>query len=340
MYDPAKPYKEKIIKKIKSTWSKNVIEVGPYSMIKKNRKYYMLHTDGVGTKGTLHYQMGTFGAAAIDACAMNINDVLLTGAKPLFLEDHIMIEREDNDAIEEIIESLVKVCNDYKISLVGGETAIMDTVKGLEIGATVVAYASKKRVLTPHIEKGDVIIGLASSGIHSNGFSFVRKILSKDNGVSLEDRFGEDTLGEELTKPTMIYEKPVRKLLKHNFKSIHGMVHVTGGAYTKIKDFIGKNVDVIIDKPMEPQPIFYLLYKKGELSSREMYKTFNCGMGFLLFVEKNKAEKILRNLKNDTPSCSIVGKVTKGSGRIRIKSWLLLFYHQNFLNQVLKQRKK
>jgi len=319
MYDPKKPSREKI-SKVLDEFSKNTVKIGPYRLRKDGKKFSLLHTDGIGTKGVLHHKMETFGAAAIDACAMNINDMLLTGLKPKSLVDHIMIEREDNDAVGTIVEAVGNVCRYYDIHLDGGETAIMDNIEGLEIGVALYGTGREGDVVIPRIKKGDVVIGLRSSGLHSNGFSFVRKILFEDNEMSLDDKFEDTTLGRELTKATMIYEGPVRKVLKHYRKSVHGMVHLTGGAYTKIKDFIGENVDVIIDKPIKPQPIFELLHEKSGYSSEEMYERFNCGTGFLLFVDRKKAVEIRKKLRNNLFNHSIVGEVVKGSGEVRISS--------------------
>lgn len=312
-YDIAKT--EKILKMIQETWPIS----GPFSiekfknqiMIKKDPIYWKNYleidrTDGIGTKGSLHWKQKTFSFAAQDAFAMNANDVIRIGAEPYRLQDHITIEEENDDAIFSIVKSLVELCKKYKIAITSGETGILNTMKGLEIGITMTGKVKREDIIKQEIQIGDKLIGLASNGIHSNGITIARKILGE-----------EET---ELTKPTEIYIEGINEILRNHRKDIRGMVHITGGAFTKLKDIMNDKVDIKISRnhKLNPQAIFNLLKEKGNLPDEQMYRTFNNGIGFIIVVNK-EAENVLDIIKKYYKA-DIIGSVEKGKGLIKIES--------------------
>ncbi len=317
MYDSTKPFTEKILKMIQETWPVS----GPFTIekvknnviIKKDPNFWKDYlevdkTDGIGTKGSLHWKMKTFSFAAQDAFSMNANDLIRIGAEPYRLQNHIMLEEENEDAIASIVKSLVELCKKHKIAITGGETAILNTIDGLEIGITMIGKVKKSEVIKSNIQIGDKLIGLASNGIHSNGITFARKIIS-------------DNEFKELTKPTEIYIDGIKEILENYRKDIHGMIHVTGGAFNKIKDIIDNNVNVVIERNHEikPQPIFNLLKENGNLPDEQMYKIFNNGIGFIIVVNKREVENVLDIIKK-YHKADIIGFVENGSGLVKIGS--------------------
>jgi phosphoribosylformylglycinamidine cyclo-ligase len=310
-YDLAKT--EKIIKMIQETWPTSgpflVEKIKNQIVIKKDPIFWKDYleidrTDGIGTKGSLHWKQKTFSFAAQDAFAMNANDVIRIGAEPYRLQDHIMMKEESDDAIFSIVKSLVDLCKRYKIAITSGETAILDMIKGLEIGITMIGRVKKDEIIKPDIRIGDKLIGLASNGIHSNGITIARRI------------FGEEEV--ELTKPTEIYLE-VNEVLKNHRKDIHGMVHVSGGAFIKLKDITNDKTDIKIDRnhKLDPQSMFNSLKERGNLSDEVMYKTFNNGIGFIIATDK--VEDVLDIIKKYYKA-DIIGSVEKGSGKIKIES--------------------
>ena len=302
MYNPTKPYKHRILKLIESTWRTPYVKVekGLYPVFKKNfSSWEVQHTDGIGTKGFYHWQKRTFNNAVLDALAMNLNDLAIVGAVPYALQNHIVLPKDDHKAIFEIVRRLAAECKKRKIAMTGGETSIHSDANGMDISITVSGFLSKK--FTNQCKNGDVLLGLASNGIHSNGFTKVREV------------FG-NTYRKEFTEPTRIYlEEILSVLTKHK---VHGMMHITGGAFTKLKDILGKNTAVISQpKTLRPQKIFRDMYAKG-LSNKVMYSTFNCGIGFILSVPKKEVSKILSHFHD----IAVIGKVIKGTGKVRIVS--------------------
>jgi phosphoribosylformylglycinamidine cyclo-ligase len=295
MYKPSKPYKQKIIEEIKKTWHTPYVSVhfNTYPIIVRRFDHAEVdHTDGIGTKGVYHWKKQTWRAAVLDALAMNLNDLAIVRAVPYKLSNHITVPEEDV-RIFKIIQALAKECRQRKIAIVGGENSFHDTIDGLDISMTISGFVQKPK---PNIFRvGDVLIGLKSSGIHSNGFSLVRKLFPNE-------------LRSEFTVPTAIYLDNILALLDRF--TVHGMMHITGGAFTKLKDIL-KNADAVIEHPKKllPQSIFYDIYTKG-VSSEVMYTTFNCGIGFVLSVPKSEAPQVLQHLKN----AAVIGQIVKGSG--------------------------
>ncbi len=302
MYNPTKPYKYRILKLIRSTWKTPYVKVekGLYPVFKKNFSLWEVqHTDGIGTKGFYHWEKRAFNNAVVDALAMNLNDLAVVGAIPYALQNHIVLPKDDHKAILEIVKSLAVECRKRKIAMTGGETSIHSDTKGMDISITVSGFLPKK--FNNQCKNGDVLLGLRSSGIHSNGFTKVREV------------FG-NTYRREFTEPTKIYLDDILSILATH--KVHGMMHITGGAFTKLKDILGKN-DAVISQPktLQPQKIFRDMYAKG-LSNKTMYSTFNCGIGFILSVPKKEVQKILSH----SPNIAVIGKVIRGTGKVRIVS--------------------
>ena len=306
MYDTTKPYKKQILELIKKTWKTPYVSVekGTYPVIKKKFSCSEVdHTDGIGTKGIYHWQKRTFRNAVLDGLAMNLNDLALMRARPYKLQSHIMIPEDHKTSILTIIKALSKECRKRKIAITGGETSVHNNLEGLEISMTVSAFL--KKLKSNKIKKGDVLIGIKSNGLHSNGFTKVREIFSQK-------------FKSEFVRPTKIYLEAILALDKKF--NINGMMHITGGAYTKLKDLL-KKTDVYIkrDHSLLPQKIFKEMYKMG-VSDEEMYKTFNCGIGFILSSQPQEADKIISRLDNFGLKSDVIGQATSGTGRIIIES--------------------
>lgn len=302
MYQTDKPYKKEILESIKKTWETQYVSVRNGLLTKKFNFPEASSTDGIGTKGIFHWNKRSFRNAVLDALAMNLNDLVLMRAKAYKLQNHIFIPEDDDEAILKIIENLVEQCKMREIAIVGGETSVHDNIRGMDISISVDGFVEipKKNEFV----NGDVLIGIKSSGLHSNGFTKVRELFQ-----------GE--IKEEFTIPTLIYSDKILDINKRF--EIHGLTHVTGGAFSKIKDFL-VNADVIINNhKLKPQNIFYEIYNKS-LSDEEMYKTFNCGIGFILGASKNAAHGIVSELNLLGLKADIIGEVVKGTGKVKIKS--------------------
>lgn len=328
-YDSSKPFKDRIIEAIRSTWNLRpeirVEKKGPYAFFVETlpaNTAKIDHTDGVGTKGLIHYNMKTFKNAVQDAFAMNANDLILMGVEPYRIQDHIIMEHDDHAAIVEIVEALSELCKKYKVVISGGETAILNTVKGMEIGMTMVGIVNKDDVILPNIKAGNVVIGIASQGIHSNGFTFLRSLFLKELGLSLSDNMYDDvTVGEELTRSTNIYVNVMKDVFENNRKNITGMMHMTGGSFTKLLDIMPKDVDIKINRThsLKLHKVFNVIKEKSGWTDADMYKNFNCGVGFTIIVNKESAQEILDIIRKEFDA-DIIGKVVPGSGKVLVDS--------------------
>jgi len=263
-----------------------------------------LHADGVGTKVLIAEGLRKYDTVGIDCVAMNVNDVICLGAEPIALVNYLALEKARAEVVRDIMIGLRRGALEAGIAIVSGETAIMpDVVKGFDLAATVVGLVRKNRIISGEDTKpGDVVLGLRSSGIHSNGLTLARKLLLKDGP--------NRAIARELLRPTRIYVKQITRLLKANLE-IHGLAHITGGAYSKLKR-IGRRAKVgfFLDQLPPPQPIFTKIQQRGRISDREMYRTFNMGIGFLIICPKNLEERVQTLL----PEARHVGHVTKIQG--------------------------
>ncbi len=270
--------------------------------------YLAMATDGVGSKMLIAEKMNKLDTVGIDCIAMNVNDLICIGAEPLAFVDYFAVEKHDEGIAKEIGIGLNRGAELSNISIIGGETATLpDMIKGYDLAGTALGYVKKEKVITGEkIEPGDVIMGLPSSGPHSNGYTLIRKVI-EEAGLSYEDYFNGRKLGEVLLEPTRIYVRDVVALLKEGVE-IHGMAHITGGGLRNLLR-LKKGVGFVIEDPLEPQEIFGALQDWGKISDEEMYQTFNMGMGMALIVPEEEVERVLR-----IEGAKLVGKVTEDSG--------------------------
>ena len=302
MYNPTKPYKYRILLLIESTWSSPYVKVkkGLYPVFERKISFpEVQHTDGIGTKGFYHWRKKSFRNAVLDALAMNLNDLAMVGATPYALQNHIVLPKDDHKAILAIVRELAKECRKRKIVMTGGETSIHSDMPGMDISITVSGFV--KNFPENQCRVGDILIGIKSNGLHSNGITRVREIFGNQNR-------------EEFTAPTRIYlDEILSVMVRHK---INGMMHITGGAFTKLKDILNKT-DATINQPrkLQPQNIFREIYDSG-VSDEKMYSTFNCGVGFVLSVPRSEAGKIL----SEIPNSAVLGEVVRGVGKIKIFS--------------------
>ncbi len=264
-----------------------------------------LTTDGVGSKVLIANEMRRWNTVGIDCIAMNVNDLLAMGIEPLAFVDYIAISEPDEQIMRQIGEGLAKGAEISRITIVGGETATLpDIVKGFDLAGTCLGMVKKDGIITgERIKVGDAIIGLPSSGVHSNGYSLVRRII-KDSGYSYHDPFPYNestTIGDELLIPTRIYMEVLDAAREFD---IHGLAHITGSGLMKLHRITGYGFD--ISEPLEPQPVFRFLQEEGNVDKIEMYKTFNMGMGFLVVLSKSEAKKAARMLGG-----KIVGEIVE-----------------------------
>lgn len=319
-----------LIKKfIKNTYTDGVIsDLGGFSgLFELNKDAYenpvlVSGTDGVGTKVKLAQMMNVHNTVGIDCVAMCVNDILCQGAKPLFFLDYIATGKLVAEKMASIVEGVAQGCIQSNAALIGGETAEMPGIykeEDYDIAGFCVGVVDKKKIIDgkKSVKEGNIILALPSSGVHSNGFSLVRKIIFDHKKFSLDDKISTGkTLGEELLTPTRIYAKVVVKLLE-NFK-INGLCHITGGGlYENVPRVLGENVDAkIFENKIPKKEIFSLLQQWGEISKEEMYGTFNMGVGMLLFVEKKDVENIKKFFENMNEEIYEVGEVVKGNSNV------------------------
>ena len=278
-------------------------------------------TDGVGTKLKLAFEMDKHDTIGIDAVAMCVNDVLAQGAEPLFFLDYVAVGHNEPAKIEAIVASVAEGCRQAGCALIGGETAEMPGMYGggeYDIAGFTCGVVEREKLIDgTKVKAGDVLVGVASSGVHSNGFSLVRKVVS-DNGFDLhqphEDLCPETPLGEVLLTPTRIYVKQVLEVV--NSCDVHGICHVTGGGFDEnipriLKD--GQGVEVK-EGSWEILPVFRLLEKYGKVGHREMFNIFNMGIGMVIALPASDAERAIAILEECGERASVIGRVVEGEG--------------------------
>lgn len=259
-------------------------------------------TDGVGTKIKVAEAMRNFRTIGIDCVAMNANDLMAVGAEPIAMVDYIATNSPDEKVMKEIGIGLNEGCKIANMSLIGGETATLDFVKGWDLSGTAIGIV-RKLITGEKIVEGDVIYAFPSNGIHSNGLTLARKLI-ESSGLSYFDKFEDRTIGEELLKPTRIYVETLEIIEKFE---VHGIANITGGGLLNLKRL--KDVKFVVDKPLKPQKIFEFLQRLGEIDTKEMYRTFNMGMGYMLILPEEDAKELERKYDG-----KIVGYVEEGEG--------------------------
>ena len=256
-------------------------------------------TDGVGSKLLLAEEMDSIHTVGIDCVAMNTNDLICVGAEPLSFVDYVALDKPDEELMAKLGKGLAEGCKQSNCTLSGGETAILpELVHGFDIAGTSVGYVKQDEIIDgTKISEGDVLIGLKSSGPHSNGYTLIRKLFN-----------GDKEIGKQLVEPTRIYVKEVINLIKQ--VDVHGIAHITGGGLDNISR-INDNFQYVIDKPLPVPSVFNWLQQRGDVEDSEMYRTFNMGMGMIIVVDKNDAEKSVSLLGE---YAQIVGSVKSGKG--------------------------
>ncbi|MNE21610.1 Phosphoribosylformylglycinamidine cyclo-ligase [compost metagenome] len=283
-------------------------------------------TDGVGTKLKIAFAMDKHDTIGIDAVAMCVNDIVVQGAEPLFFLDYLACDKVIPEKIEAIVAGIAEGCSESGCALIGGETAEMPGMYAegeYDIAGFTVGVVDKSKIVNgSSIAAGDTVIGLASSGVHSNGFSLVRKLLLEQSGYGLKDslpELGGEVLGDVLLTPTKLYVKPVLSLLEQ--VQVKGMAHITGGGFIEnIPRVLPDGVNVEVDYGSWPiLPIFSLLQEKGNVSNRDMFTTFNMGIGLVIVVSKDQEEAALTALRAAGENPYVIGRVTAGDRIVTFK---------------------
>jgi phosphoribosylformylglycinamidine cyclo-ligase len=301
-----------LITKLKETLNyRDVItESGHFAaLIKLGDKAIAMSTDGVGSKILVAEMMHKYDTVGIDCIAMVVNDILCVGAEPIAMVDYLAVEKPDPEIAAQIGEGLKEGCHQAKVAMIGGETASLpEIVSNFDLAGTGIGIVDVGSIITGEkIVEGDVLIGIESSGIHSNGLSLARKIFFDDNSFNVEDKLPNDpetSIGKELLKPTIIYVDPIVELLKTEI-DVHGLAHITGGGFTNLKR-LKKATGYIIEKLPYPKPIFTAMHRLG-VPLEEMYRVFNMGIGFVIIVKSEDAEKAL-NIVNNYKQAYIIGR--------------------------------
>ncbi len=323
---------ELIKKPVSSTFSKNVLNdltsyAGLFSFDNKKYKEPVLvsSTDGVGTKLLVAKEVNNFTGIGQDLVGMCINDILCCGAMPLFFLDYVACGQLDPGKIKIIVDSIAASCRECKTALIGGEIAEMPDVYSkddIDLAGFVVGVIEKASVIKPDlVKKNDIIIGLSSSGVHSNGFSLIRKII-KDKKIKLNTRIDKQsdiTLADELLIPTKLYFRIISKLLGSGI-NLHGVAHITGGGfYENINRIIPKNLDALINIGSWKIPgIFNFLRDEGNISKSEMFRVFNMGIGMVVIIDSSDYEKVKKISLLAGEEISKIGVVTEGKGGVII----------------------
>ena len=300
---------------------------GPLFSRKYNNPVLVACTDGVGTKLRVAQRAGLPRTVGIDLVAMCVNDALCCGAEPLFFLDYVAMGRDDPQLLESIVEGISAGCVDSDAALIGGETAIMPDLYqpgDYDLAGFCVGVVEKHKLLTGEtISPGDAVIGVASSGLHSNGYSLVRKIVFDIAQLDVGDYAAAlgRTVGEALLEPTRIYTRPIRKVLSHYTvkQVVHGIAHITGGGLLEnLERIVPPRVAVeIVQGSWTVPPVFSWLQELGEVDDEEMFRVFNMGIGLVLVVSPYYAESIQQQLAEDGLESWVIGRVVEGERAVR-----------------------
>ena len=282
-------------------------------------------TDGVGTKLRLAFMLNQHDTIGQDAVAMCVNDILVQGAEPLFFLDYLAVGKLEPEQVAAVVKGVAAACKESGCALIGGETAEMSgfyPVGEYDIAGFAVGVVEKAKIITSErVQDGDVLLGLPSSGVHSNGYSLVRKICFEHKGFRGDEYIDElgHTIGEELLTPTRLYPRVCLPLIEKF--DIHGMVHITGGGfYDNIPRALPKDMAVTIQASAWKMPvIFKLLQQWGNVDWKEMYRTFNMGIGMVLIADAAEAKKIQAHLAAAGEACCEIGRVSRGNHDVTIK---------------------
>ncbi|HXY35710.1 MAG TPA: phosphoribosylformylglycinamidine cyclo-ligase [Planctomycetaceae bacterium] len=283
-------------------------------------------TDGAGTKVKVAASLRQFSTIGIDLVAMCVNDVLCLGAEPLFFLDYIAMDRDDPQRLAELVRGVADGCVESRMALLGGETAIMPGVYGpgdFDMAGFCVGVVERARIIDGKtIQRGDKIIGLASSGFHSNGYSLIRKVVFERSGLDAGQQVEAlgRTVGQALLEPTRIYVRAVLDILalSHRKPAVHGMAHITGGGLIdNVERILPENCRAVIDRGKWQRPAVYQWFESlGAVEAAEMWKTFNMGIGFVLIVAPRQAAAVTAQLTASGIEHAVIGRIEQGASGV------------------------
>ncbi len=332
---PSRTYNERYPLAADIGYFANVIDIGSGQGI-------AFGTDGVGTKVLVAELMQKYDTIGIDCVAMNVNDILCVGARPVSMVDYIACSFTDADVFTQLGKGLAEGAWQAGISISGGEISqIREIISGIDLIGACIGHVALDKVNTgKDVRPGNLILGLASTGVHSNGLTLARKVLlgshweeQKEAVNQFEDKLGR-TLGEELLEPTRIYVKPVFDMLESGI-DLKAMVHITSGGYGNLNRVEAENIRFVIDAPPPVPPVFRLVQDRGEVSDAEMHEVFNMGVGFCLIVESTKdAEAVTAVAREHEVDCRVIGQVEPCHGKeVTLPSLDLICRGQKFQHQ-------
>ena len=282
-------------------------EIGHYAGLLDMGSFALaMTTDGVGSKVLIANAISKWDTVGIDCIAMNVNDLYAIGAEPIAFVDYLAVEKVDPERAAQIAVGLARGAEISNMTIVGGETASLpEIIRGFDLAGTAIGVVDKDKVVTGEkIREGDVLVGVPSSGLHSNGYTLARRIIAESKYTYFDAIPGGDkSIGEELLTPTRIYPEIVELVKKCD---VHGLAHITGSGLLKLRRISGLGFE--ITDPLEPQPVFRFLQEQGNVDDEEMYRTFNMGMGFLIALDESEAKEACRIMG---PGTRIVGSIVK-----------------------------
>ena len=282
-------------------------EIGHYAGLLDMGSFALaMTTDGVGSKVLIANAISKWDTVGIDCIAMNVNDLYAIGAEPIAFVDYLAVEKVDPERAAQIAIGLARGAEISNMTIVGGETASLpEIIRGFDLAGTAIGIVDKDKVVTGEkIQVGDALVGVPSSGLHSNGYTLARRIIAESKYTYFDAMTGGDSsIGEELLTPTRIYPEIVDLVKKCD---VHGLAHITGSGLLKLRRISGLGFE--ITDPLEPQPVFRFLQEQGGVDDEEMYRTFNMGMGFLVVLDESEAKEACRIMG---PGSRIVGSIVK-----------------------------
>lgn len=299
-----------------------ITESGHFAaLLRLGDKAIAMSTDGVGSKILVAELMDKYDTVGIDCVAMVVNDILCVGAEPLAMVDYLAVEKPDPEVAAQIGKGLADGAEQAEIAMIGGETASLpEIVNNFDLAGTGIGIIDIDDIVTgENIKDRNIVIGISSSGIHSNGLSLARNVFFQDAGLSVDDElpgFPQHTVGEELLRPTKIYVKPIMELLKSDV-TVHGLAHITGGGFNNLKR-LNQDVGYYIDNLPQPNPIFESMFSLG-VPLEEMYRVFNMGIGMVVIVPEEDSQNTL-NIIEKHDQAHIIGKVTGKPGKVTLKT--------------------
>jgi phosphoribosylformylglycinamidine cyclo-ligase len=315
-----------LISKLKETLNyRDVItESGHFAaLVKLGDRAIAMSTDGVGSKILVAEMMEKYDTVGIDCIAMVVNDILCVGAEPIAMVDYLAVEKPDPEIAEQIGEGLKEGCKQARVAMIGGETASLpEIVSNFDLAGTGIGIVDVNNIITGEkIVAGDVLIGIESSGIHSNGLSLARKVFFDENGFKAEDTLPNNPeifIGKELLKPTLIYVNPIIELLNTDVE-VHGLAHITGGGFTNLKR-LKKGTGYDIETLPEPKPIFQAMHSLG-VPLEEMYRVFNMGIGFVVIIKAEDEEKTIKIIEKYNQAYKIGNAKKDPQEKVTIKTF-------------------